>query len=37
VQRRLAELRAGTVAGVPANEVHARIDDRLRAANRRAG
>jgi hypothetical protein len=25
------------VAGVPANEVHARIDDRLRAANRRAG
>lgn len=36
-ERRLAELRAGTVTGIPAADVHARIEARLRAGGQRAG
>jgi len=36
-ERRLSELRAGTVTGVPAADVHERIEARRRAADKRAG
>lgn len=36
-ERRLAELRTGTAAGVPSADVHARIESRLRAGERRVG
>jgi putative addiction module component (TIGR02574 family) len=36
-ERRLAELRAGTVTGVPAADVHARVETRLDATDRRTG
>lgn len=36
-ERRLSELRAGTVTGISAADVHARIEARLRAGDQRAG
>lgn len=36
-ERRLAALRSGTVAGLPAAEVHARVEARLRTSDRPAG